>query len=151
MLNKSFHICIEWQQRKDIGDIVIQYNRRKDMSSRVVEREGSKYIELKGMNPPISCAQDVLDQLIGVCWEHEVNRALISAECFEEGFYRLRTGIAGDVLQKLLNYHIKTALIITDTKLIQGKFEDFILEANKGGDFRVFDNQEMAEEWLSKG
>jgi hypothetical protein len=32
-----------------------------------------------------------------------------------------------------------------------GKFEDFVLEANKGSDFRVFDEKVEAEEWLLKG
>lgn len=129
----------------------IKIIRRKDMNNRVIEKDGRSYLEITEMNPPISCEQDVLDHLIGVCWENEVHNALLTSDCFEEGFYRLRTGIAGDVLQKLLNYHIKTALIITDTKLIRGKFEDFVLEANKGSNFRVFDNKEEAEEWLLNG
>jgi hypothetical protein len=103
------------------------------------------------MDTPISCEQDALDYLVGVCWENEVSRAMLTDDCFQEGFYRLKTGIAGGVLQKLLNYHIKTALIVTDTKLIRGKFEEFVLEANKGSNFRVFDNKEKAEGWLIKG
>lgn len=115
---------------------------------RRIEKNEKGYLDVSEINPPISGVQGVLDHLIGVCWEYDVHRVMVDSSCFEEGFYRLRTGIAGDVLQKLLNYHIKTALIITDTKLIRGKFEDFVLEANKGHDFRVFDNKEGAEEWL---
>ena len=120
------------------------------MNNRVIEKEGKSYLEFTVLNPPISCEQDVLDYLIGACWEHDVQRAMLTSECFDEGFFRLRTGIAGGVLQKLLNYHIKTALIITTPDLIRGKFEDFVLEANKGNDFRVFDNKDEAIEWLIK-
>lgn len=118
---------------------------------RVFEKNEKGYLEVTRINPPISCVQDVLDHLIVVCWEYDVHRIMVDSSCFEEGFYRLRTGIAGDVHQKLLNYRIKTALIITDTRLIRGKFEDFVLETNKGHDFRVFDNKVEAEEWLIKG
>lgn len=121
------------------------------MNYRIVEKEGLSYLDFERMDSPISCEQDVLDYLIGVCWEFDSHRAMLTENCFQEGFYRLKTGIAGDVLQKLLNYHIKTALIITDTKRIRGKFEDFMLEANKGNNFRVFDNKEEAESWLIKG
>jgi hypothetical protein len=122
--------------------------RRSDMDYKVIEKEGNSYLEFIRMDTPISCDQEVLDNLISVCWENENDKAMLTENCFDEGFYRLRTGIAGGILQKLLNYHIKTALIITDIKLVRGKFEDFILEANKGSNFRVFDNKEEAQQWL---
>lgn len=118
------------------------------MDYRVIEKEGNRYLEFIRMDTPISCEQDVLDKLISICWENDIDKAMLTENCFDEGFYRLGTGIAGGILQKLLNYHIKIALIITDTKLIRGKFEDFVLEANKGSDFSVFDNREVAQEWL---
>jgi hypothetical protein len=121
------------------------------MDYKVFEKEGNSYLEFIRTDTPISCDQDVLDNLISVCWENEKDKAMLTENCFDEGFYRLRTGIAGGILQKLLNYHIKTALIISDVKLVRGKFEDFILEANKGGNFRVFDNKEEAQQWLLKG
>jgi hypothetical protein len=130
--------------------IICNRIRRKGMDYKVIEKEGGSYLEFIRMDTPISCDQDVLDNLISVCWENENDKAMLTENCFDEGFYRLRTGIAGGILQKLMNYHIRIALIITDTKLVRGKFEDFILEANKGSNFRVFDNQEEAIRWLLK-
>jgi PadR family transcriptional regulator, regulatory protein AphA len=118
------------------------------MNYSVIQKNGRSYLDFTAMDRPIASEQDVLDHLVGVCWEEDIFFAMLTENCFEEGFYRLRTGIAGGILQKLLNYRIKTALIITDTRLIRGKFEDFVLEAKKGTHFRVFSNKEEAEVWL---
>jgi hypothetical protein len=65
-----------------------------------------------------------------------------------EDFFKLKTGIAGNMLQKFINYRIKTAAIIPDAMVHKGKFKEMVSEANKGNHFRVFDNIEAAEIWL---
>ena len=74
---------------------------------------------------------------------------LILAQALADDFFQLRTGLAGSVLQKFVNYNIKVAVVLTDQQKVQGKFKEFITEANKGNRFRVFGSEEEAENWLA--
>lgn len=117
------------------------------MNYSVIEKNNQKYILCASAETPISKEQDALD-LIGIGFGHEINRLLILREALAEEFFDLKTGLAGNILQKLINYQIKTALVITDSQKIKGRFKEFLAEANKGNSFRVFDNREAAEKWL---
>jgi PadR family transcriptional regulator, regulatory protein AphA len=90
---------------------------------------------------------DALD-LVAACGEHGCNRLLIDAACLSEDFFRLRTGLAGAVLQKFVNYSIKAAIVAPPGSAQQGKFKDFMLEANRGGQFRIFSSRQAAIDWL---
>lgn len=52
------------------------------------------------------------------------------------------------ILQKFINYRVRTAVVLQGEMKFAGKFKEFIAEANKGKDFRVFNSTEEAENWL---
>jgi hypothetical protein len=58
--------------------------------------------------------------------------------------------LAGKVLQKFINYRIRTAVVLTDGSKLTGRFKEQISESNKRNDFRVFTNFVDAESWLLK-
>lgn len=117
------------------------------MDYQVVEVETKKYIECVPDGRPIASERDVLD-LLAACGENDTNLLMIQGEALSDDFFTLGTGLAGMVLQKLVNYHIKAALVVTDDRSGRGRFREFAIEANRGRDFRIFDNKEAAEEWL---
>ncbi len=90
--------------------------------------------------------QDLID-LISFCGEHNTDRILLFAENLPQGFFELKSGEAGMVLQKFANYHLKVAAV-TPHSLIHGKFSDFVLETNRGGQFRIFHSPDEAKQWL---
>ena len=53
---------------------------------------------------------------------------------FRKDFFDLSTRIAGEVLQKLTNYHVKLAIIGDYEKFQSKSFKDFIYESNKIGE-----------------
>jgi hypothetical protein len=95
----------------------------------------------------LSTEQDALD-LIAACGEHDTYLLMLQAEGISEDFFKLKTGLAGKVLQKFVNYNVKVALIIPVGQKINGKFKELIAESNKGNDFRVFNTILEAENWL---
>ena len=95
-------------------------------------------------------ASEILE-LVAACLENGTDRLLLHAQNLSGDFYRLRTGLAGDVLQKLANYHIRVAAVIPPDLIGQGRFREMVLEANRGNQFRVFPDRELAEEWLVRG
>jgi len=86
--------------------------------------------------------------LVGVCGEYSVERILLYAANFSENFFDLKSGLAGAILQKFANYHLKVAVVIP-SELIQGRFKEYILEANRGNQFRAFQDKNDAEAWLT--
>lgn len=50
-------------------------------------------------------------------------------------FFILRTQLAGEILQKFINYQAKLAIYGDYTKYTSKPLKDFIYESNKGNDF----------------
>jgi PadR family transcriptional regulator, regulatory protein AphA len=117
------------------------------MEFSVVEKGEEKYIECLPGTGLIAKENDALD-IVAACGEHRILRVMIHAENLSDDFFKLRTGLAGAVLQKLVNYHIRAAAVLTPEQVDQGKFKDMVIETNRGNQFRVFYEREKAEEWL---
>ena len=117
------------------------------MDYKIIESENLKYIEILSCEFPMSKERDALD-LVGLCGEHFTNLIMIHSEALSEDFFRLSTGVAGGILQKFVNYSIKSVAIVPSDKTNTGKFKDMAIEANRGNHFRVFENKIEAEEWL---
>ncbi len=117
------------------------------MNYRVIEKNNRKYIDCFAAAPPIQNDQEALE-LIALCIENHTARLMINAEVLANDFFDLKTGVAGQILQKLVNYHIKTAFVIIDEMRIKGRFKEMINESSRGNNFRVFANRDEAEKWI---
>ena len=117
------------------------------MDYKVIEKDTLKYIEFVSGDAVLGSEQEALE-LIAACIENDIGFLMLHAEMMSEDFFKLRTGLAGAVLQKFMNYHITAAAIIPNEDTIKGKFKEMATEANKGKDFRVFKSVEEAEAWL---
>ncbi|KOA19283.1 hypothetical protein CLHOM_23890 [Clostridium homopropionicum DSM 5847] len=118
------------------------------MNYNLIEKNDNRYIEHSNDKKQLSTERDAVD-LIAACIENNARLLIIQEKALSEDFFNLRTGLAGTVLQKFVNYNIKAALIITNEEKISGRFREMITEANKGNDFRVFKNTADAENWLT--
>ena len=71
---------------------------------------------------------------IGAAWEHEAALVAIPVARLADDFFRLSTRLAGDVMQKFVNYNLRLAIVgdishwLADSKALR----DFVYEANKG-------------------
>ena len=117
------------------------------MNYRVITIEDKKYVECISSEIKLITEQDTMD-LIAVCWENDASLLMINEEVLSEDFFNLSTGVAGALLQKLVNYQIKTAAIISSELANKGRFREMALESNKGSHFRIFNTREEAESWL---
>jgi hypothetical protein len=117
------------------------------MKHKLIEKDSKRYIEVDASEVRISNEKDVLD-LISVCWENSTYLMIIHQEALSQDFFNLRTGLAGTMLQKFMNYNIKSALVITNEDVIRGRFGEMVIESNKGNYFRVFKNTGDAEKWI---
>ena len=117
------------------------------LNYKLIEKDSQKYLEVISAETPINTENDALN-LIAVCAAHHTYSLLLHAEALSDDFFKLRTGSAGKILQKFVNYNLKVAVLIGSEQKIYGKFKELIAETNKGNDFRVFTTIEEAEHWL---
>ncbi|EKQ57981.1 MULTISPECIES: DUF4180 domain-containing protein [unclassified Clostridium] len=118
------------------------------MNYRVVNKNNNKYIEFTSDLWKLSSEQDVID-CISSCMENDIYTIMLHYNVLSEDFFNLKTGLAGMALQKFMNYHVKTAVIIEDEEKLNMRFKEMIMEANKGNHFRTFKNIVDAEIWIS--
>jgi len=75
----------------------------------------------------ITQPQDFLD-LIGDSVSQNCNRLIIREKNLHKDFFRLHTGLAGEILQKVSNYNFKLAIIGDFSKYYSKSLQDFIRE-----------------------
>ncbi len=126
------------------------------MQTKLIQHPLHPYVELLPDEEQIRSERDVLD-LLGELSAHpetrdgrHSSRLMLHAASLPEEFFDLKTGLAGAVLQKLVQYLVKTAAVIPTERVGNGRFHEMALEANRGNRmFHIFDNREQAETWLT--
>lgn len=96
----------------------------------------------------LSSEADALDA-VAACGEHDTDKLLIPGGNLSEAFFDLKTGLAGAFLLKLSNYRIQAAVICPAELIGTGRFYEFVLETNRGKDFRVYQERQKALDWLA--
>ena len=91
--------------------------------------------------------QDALD-LVAACGENGTNLLLIHSENLPPDFFQLKTGLAGRIMLKFTNYYLKVAAVLSQEEVNQGRFQEMVLETNRGHEFRVFYDLQKAIDWL---
>lgn len=82
--------------------------------------------------PLITDAQSALDLLLSVRFETDADLLALDKRALPEDFFRLGTGLAGEVLQKFVNYHMKVAIFGDYSAYTSKPLRDFIRESNQG-------------------
>ena len=134
------------ETRKKLFENEVKEEKEK-MNYQIREIGSKKYIEVVSTAEPVSSENDALD-MIALCWEHEANALMINYETLSENFFNLKTKVAGNIIQKFVNYNIKVAAIVPQETIQKGRFKEMALETNKGNHFRLYESKEEAEKWL---
>ena len=92
----------------------------------------------------ITDAQSALDLMMTVHYDKDCSAIVLDKEAFSEEFFRLSSGIAGDVLQKFVNYRTKLAIIGDFSGYTSKPLHDFIYECNNGNHIFFVNNVEQA-------
>ena len=80
----------------------------------------------------ITNAQSALDLMATVRYEIDCDRIAIHKSAVTEDFFVLSTGVAGEILQKFVNYQVKLAIIGDFSEYTSKPLRDFIYECNSG-------------------
>ena len=97
----------------------------------------------------INNLQDSLD-LIGDVSYRGMSKIIVKETNLSPEFFELRSGLAGEILQKCVNYHIKMAFIGNFENVASTSLRAFILECNRGNQFFFVPDLQSALEMLGK-
>lgn len=93
--------------------------------------------------------QSALDFIMTVQYETGCNRIILNKSAICEDFFDLSTRIAGEILQKFVNYNVKIAIVGDFSVYTSKSLKDFIYESNKGKDVFFLPDEKQAIEKLS--
>jgi hypothetical protein len=102
-------------------------------------------VEVTSPIKPIRSAQDFLDLAGNV----PSRRIILKKEMIDEAFFDLKTGTAGEILQKVSNYNMKLAIVGDFAFYESRSLRDFIYESNKTNQVVFVSNTEKALDRLS--
>ena len=102
------------------------------MSDMVIERRGVPVLVCGDDGPPIAGPQDALD-VIGAAFS-QADVVAVPAHRFDDRFFSLRTGVAGEVMQKFVNYRVRLAVVgdISAHVAASTALRDLVYESNRG-------------------
>ena len=99
--------------------------------------------------PLLRTPDDVVD-LLSAGTGGLARSVLLYAENLPEHFFDLSSGEAGAILQKLRNYHVRLAVVAPEgTVRMSRMFGVMAREESRGGEFRLFEDEESAVAWLA--
>lgn len=94
--------------------------------------------------------QSALDLAMTVKYETGAVRIVIDKNVICRDFFILSTGMAGEILQKFMNYHVKMAVYGDYSQYTSKPLKDFIYESNHGKDFFFVATKEEAVQKLTE-
>ena len=106
------------------------------MQIRKMESNGIQIavIEPAGNEKVVTDAQSALDLAMTVQYELGASRIAIPKAAIADAFFILSSGLAGEMLQKYVNYHVKLAIYGDFSHYTSKPLHDFLYESNKGND-----------------
>lgn len=115
-----------------------------------ITQNGVDIAVISGPEKLITSTSSALDLAMSARYETGSDRIAIEKSAIAEDFFILSTGVAGEILQKFINYHIKAAIWGDFSRYTSKPLRDFIYESNNGRDFFFVETREEAVRRLAE-
>jgi hypothetical protein len=85
-------------------------------------------------------ARDLIQQTFGT----SIDTVAVPTARLDPGFFELRTGVAGEFVQKLAQYRLRLAVVgdVTEQVAASDAFRDWVREVNRGQDVWFIDSMD---------
>jgi hypothetical protein len=110
----------------------------------VIDNGESCIAVVRSADVVIADGQSALDLIATVMHETGCDKIVIEKSVMAEDFFDLSTRVAGEVLQKFVNYQMKLAIVGDFSGYASKSLYALILESNKGSDAFFLPTEEMA-------
>jgi hypothetical protein len=89
---------------------------------------------------------DDIGGAIGACLS--ADGLILTEDALGPRFFDLRTGLAGEALQKFVNYRVRVAIVVSNPDLHGERFVELVHEHSTHPTVRFFATQDAARTWL---
>lgn len=120
------------------------------MNIQTIKKSDTKVAIVSSSERVITDVQSALDFMMTIQYETGCDRIAVNKEAVAEDFFILSTRLAGEILQKFINYQVKFAVYGNYSQYTSKSLKDFIYESNKGKDFFFAPTLDQAVEMLAK-
>ena len=114
------------------------------MDLNFIQTAGDGIAVVSGPHPILVDVSSALDLMMTVQHEMGASKIALDKRLVAEDFFILSTGLAGEVLQKFVNYHVKAAIYGDYSRYTSKPLRDFLYESNQGRDFFFVATREEA-------
>lgn len=115
-----------------------------------IEKNGIICAVINSDDTVITDVQSALDVLMTAKYDAGTKNIVISKKLIVEDFFILSSGLAGEVLQKYINYGGRIAVYGDYSHYTSKPLHDFIYESNKGKDVFFVATEDKAIEMLTR-
>jgi hypothetical protein len=102
------------------------------MNVKIVDSGGARVAVCVSDGVVIHDGQSALDFVMDIAYGHGCNSIAIDKAAISEDFFKLSTGIAGEVAQKFANYRFRVAVIGDFSGYTSEPLRDYMYECNNG-------------------
>ena len=120
------------------------------MKTEIIRKNNMKAAVIHSDELLITDVQSALDLIMTVMYEEDCTNIAVNKEAVAEDFFVLSTRLAGEILQKFINYHVRAAIYGDYSRYTSKPLKDFIYESNQGRDFFFVATKEEAIQKLTQ-
>lgn len=118
------------------------------MSIKVINKDNANIAVISSEDVIINNAQDALDLMVMVRYDYDCDKIVINKKNITEDFFDLKNGIAGEIMQKHINYEMALAIVGEFEQYNSKSLKSLIYESNKGNKIIFKSTEEDAVESL---
>jgi hypothetical protein len=118
------------------------------MKITIIKQNNIEIASISSNDLLITDVHSALDFMATVKYEAGCTHIILNKSAICEDFFNLKTKLAGDILQKFINYQIKLAIVGDFSVYTSKSLKDFIYESNNGNSIFFLSNEQQAIEKL---
>lgn len=120
------------------------------MKTEVIKKNNTEVVVVSSEELLITDAQSALDLVMTIKYETGCTNIAINKEAVADDFFVLSTCLAGEILQKFVNYGVRFAIYGDFSKYTSKPLNDFMYESNQGKDIYFQPTVSLAVDKLSE-
>lgn len=105
------------------------------MNIQVLTKNDVKVVHILELEYLIENSQQFLDLITTLGYDHQINYYAIEKYLLAPDFFDLKTGLAGEIMQKCMIYGIRVQVIGDFSHITSQAFKDLMYECNQQGNF----------------
>ncbi|MCL2401431.1 MAG: DUF4180 domain-containing protein [Oscillospiraceae bacterium] len=121
------------------------------MRIKIIEVGGMKIAACESDEAIIKDGQSALEFAVNIVYAHDCVNIAVNKAAIDEDFFKLSTGVAGEVVQKFVNFRCRIAIFGDFSGYTSKPLLDYMHECNRGRHLYFVEDEAKAIKKLGEG